>query len=306
MKLLKKGQLEFWLDEYKATRQRWAAVLYVLIISVLLINAFIGRQDEPMNIRDTKLNENQAVGLDGMQVKMTSKNYNEKQNIIEATLEATGSTDKEILTGDEIKITGNTIRGNAKLVVIPTINNQWTVVISDLDPKFGAVQLEVSSQIPAKPGQLNDQKDDKIALFSATQKHFDKTNHDEELTPKSAALKALEKGKKDIEKQLTEFEKQIEESKKLIEYDKEKIKKLQENTKTLTKAEANNTAETIQSLRSEITSTEDFIELTKHDIEVKQDELKKLNDKKLAIESEDFKFSDSTDVQTIEPKKLDD
>lgn len=302
MAFLQKGQAAFLLDEYKVERQRVLVGAYLLLISILLIGAFIGRQDEPMNVKDTKLNETQQVGFNSMMVKMTDKTYNEKQNFVEMTFEATGSKDKQILTGDELKITGKTIRGTADLVVIPTINNQWTIIISNLDEKFGAIELTVESLIPNKPGQPVDKTQNKIAVFKATQKHMPKSDSTEQMTPKTVALSAVQKGIKNIDSEISELKKKNDDSEKLIAYNKEQIKKLQSNTKTMTTIEAQNTADTVVDLQNEIASTQDYIKSTKEDIKSKSAEKDKMLKKEVAIKNDNFKFSEVSKTQKMEPK----
>jgi hypothetical protein len=306
IKLPSRAAIAFFMEDGTIYRQRVYIILYVLLMSLLLLNAAVGRREEPSNISDTQLKSYQTVGDGSISLALVSKAYNPQKNILELEFKANGNNGLTTLTGNEIEFSGSVVRGKAMINIIPTINNHWTVLVTNLDPKFGALSIKVESNIPRKP-TLNSSKFENVKpTFTVTQAHTNTNSNLEVQSIKSVALTAVDSETMKQKKLIKTLENQISDGQKLIAFDQNQIKKLQQNSNTLTSSEAQKATETITNLNQEIELTDETTASAKSKINSKNKIIDQLNDKKNAIKNGSFKFpakQQTGQIQAIKPSK---
>ena len=105
-----------------------------------------------------------------MSIKVDKVQYNPTKRIMSLQL-AGGNSDSLMFTGTEIKVSGNLVDGNARITTIPTTNNHWTVLVTDMPTQWGAVQLKIKPNMPIDPTAASDASTDTSAAFNVTQTH---------------------------------------------------------------------------------------------------------------------------------------
>jgi hypothetical protein len=289
-KLPSRAAIEFFIEDGTIYRQRAYIIGFVIIISGLLFHAATGRQEEPLNVTEAKLNTYQSVGDGTVSLALTSKVYDPQKDMIELEFKATSANGLTTLTGNEVDFTGSVAHGNAELNVIPTINNHWTILVTKLDQKFGALQIKAKSNIPTKPSITNQKVENNKPKFAMIQTHLKTDNH---LKNKSVKVVALDAVSDEIDKQelgINSLKDKIKDGNKLIDFDQNQINKLQQNSDTLTNSEAKNAADTITNLNQEIDTTNQTIEVSNNKINSKTKTIARLKKKKVAIKNGSFDF----------------
>jgi len=289
-KLPSSAEIEFWMQDGTIWRQRAYVIVYLSLMTILLVGAFIGRREEPVNITDSKLKTYQSVGDGTVNVALISKAYNPSKHMMQLEFSAQGSNGLSTLTGNEVSFSGNVVRGNAAISVIPTINNHWTILVTGLQKDFGALEINAKSNIPVKPSLTNTQNTNSKPKFSITQKHVRVDKKLVKQSIKSVALTAVKNEITKQEKSIKNLKKKISDGKKLIEFDNNQIQKLQQNADTLTNSEANDAADTIQNLNQEIAATNGTIDSSTTKIASKTKTISQLTDKQTAIKNGTFDF----------------
>ncbi len=301
------SQIAFYVEYQTIIRQRIYVGLVVTSLLILLTGAWFGRRTEPINIANTKIGTAYPVGDGTTQLKLTSSRYNPSKNLLEMDFKATDSTNGAssfTFTGSEIKFKGATSHGNARMETIPTINNQWTIVVSDLDKKFGAVEIETISMMPKNEDSATGSADeDRRPTFGTTQKHVKKDHKMSYSEPAALALSVVDHQIENSKKSIKGKEEKIEETQKAIDFENQQIDDLKKNLEHMTTNEADDAADTIGDLRDKITTNNELIEQTKNHLSNKEKEVKQLQQKKSDIESGTFDVPASTKSQTIKPKK---
>jgi hypothetical protein len=299
------GQWQFFLEDKIILRQRLYAVVTFSLIAFLLIFAIVDRQGEPINIQPTKLNTPISVGGDSsLQVQMTSAQYNPDAHVAVFKFSATGIANDSVLTGDELKFSGKTSQGDGEIKVIPTLNNQWVVIVTDLDKTFGAIQIQANSNMPQKITTANNASSDfssssdsttqtsPKAIFSVIQKKISRNYHLKDQSAKQVTLSSIESEKKQNQQNIKSIQQQISSANQLINFDNQQIQKLQQNTDSITQDEANKRNVTVDNLRNEINSTNRSLTDLNQKLSDANQETSSLNQKKSDVESGKFKFPD--------------
>ncbi|MDR3241738.1 MAG: hypothetical protein LBT37_06160 [Lactobacillaceae bacterium] len=289
-KIPSSAEIAFWMEDGTIWRQRAYVIIYVLLMVSLLVGAMIGRREEPVNISDTKLQTYQAVGDGTVNVALVSKSYNPSKHMMQLEFSAQSSNGLTTLTGNEVSFTGNVVRGNAEISVIPTINNHWTILVTGLQKDFGALEIKTKSNIPVKPSLTSTQVTNAKPEFAITQKHVRVDNKLVKQSIKSVALTAVKTEIVKQENSIKNLKKKISDGKKLITFDQNQIQKLQQNADTLTNSEANNAADTIRNLNQEIAATNGTIDTSNSKIASKIKTISQLTDKQTAIKNGSFDF----------------
>lgn len=297
------GKWKFFLEEYTPLRQRIYVGLTILFVASLSIFAFNARQTDPLNMKNTELNTEQPIGRDSMQVKMTKAVYSPKNHTAQFVFKGDGTGNDSALTGNEFKFLGKVVSGKGNLTVIPTINNQWVVLVSNLDTNFGGIQIVAESNIPEKPNINSSNIENQKPVFSTSQKDLKKVINLNASSPKTITLNAVVEEEKSNENSISKTKNKINDTKKLIEYDKSQIYKLQENTDSLTSDEVKKRSNTIENLRNEISTSETSLTELKNKLSHLKDNTKQLKDKKIAIEKGDFKLPKVQETSKVELKK---
>lgn len=298
-----KSEIAFFIEDKTIMRQRFYLISYVVLIVSLLLPAYIGRQQEPMDIGDTKVGTENPVGDNNVSVKLLSAKYNPSKNIVEMNFKASGADEFQTFTGNELKFNGATGNGKAKMTTIPTLNNQWTVRFSNLEQKFGGIEVMAISTAPSDPTQSNG--DNQKPTFSATQKHL---KHDAKLSfssPRKVALLAVSDEITHQEQSLAKKKQQLKKTKKSIDFKQKQIDTIQATTDIMTQSEKDKAADTVGNLKEEIASSQDFVHEYEADIKSKQTNLEQLRHKEELITSGDYEQSSAIKTVTVGPKKSD-
>ncbi|WP_419153716.1 hypothetical protein [Weissella viridescens] len=301
------AQIEFFIEDKTIARQRFYLLAYGILMACLLFGAWTGRRTEPIDVSDTKIGTSQPVGDGNTQVKLTDSRYNPAKNLLEMDFQATGTSNSSnsfTFTGKELKFDGHTNHGSAKLESIPTVDNHWTVVISNLDKNFGSVEVRAMSNMPNVGELVTDggESENSKPTFAATQKHI---KHDRHLTlyaPDQLALKTVDQQISNAQKSVQKNTEKLKQTEAAIDFKNQQIDDLKENIKQMTSNEADNASDTIGDLREQITTEQDNVTQLKSDIKAKQKNIEQLEDKKQAIQSGSYRVSDETRSTTIKPK----
>lgn len=308
LKMLKKfklapGQWQYFLEEKVILRQRIYVFVSIFLIFILMIFAFVERQSDPLSIRPTKLDSpiNVGSGTASYQVQMLSAEYNPNSHVAQFKFSANTASSNSVFTGSELKFSGKTTQGDGEIKVIPTINNQWIVTITDLDKTFGAIQIQVSSNTPtlststasidsSSSSSYTSNVSNQKATFSVVQKSLKRNKDLKNQSAKQVTLDAVASEMKSNNQQISDYKKKIDDANKLINYDNDQINKLQQNTDSITQDEANRRNQTIQNLRLDITSTQNSLNSLNGKLSDAQQNDAVLKQKKNDVESGKFQF----------------
>lgn len=295
------GQWQYFLEEKVILRQRIYVFVSIFLIFILMIFAFVERQSDPLSIRPTKLDSpiNVGSGTSSYQVQMLTAEYNPNSHVAQFKFSASTASSNSVFTGSELKFSGKTTQGDGEIKVIPTINNQWIVTITDLDKTFGAIQIQVSSNTPtlstvsidsSSSSSYKSNATNQKATFSVVQKSLKRNKSLKDQSAKQVTLDAVSSEMKNNNQQINDYKKKIDDANKLINYDNEQINKLQQNTDSITQDEANRRNQTIQNLRLDITSTQNSLNNLNGKLAESQQTNEVLKQKKNDVESGKFQF----------------
>ncbi|WP_419154763.1 hypothetical protein [Weissella minor] len=301
------SQIAFYVEDQTVIRQRIYVGLVVISLLILLVGAWVGRRTEPVNIDNTKIGTAYPVGDGSTQLKLTNSHYNPSKKLLEIDFKAIDSTNGAspfTFTGSEIQFKGKTSRGKAKMETIPTLDNQWTIVISDLDKKFGAVEIEAISKIPKSEGEVTGSDDeDRRPTFGTTQKHVKEDGSMTYSEPTEVALAVVDNQIRSDEKSIKAKNNKLDKTQQGINFENQQIDDLKKNLDHMTTNEADNAADTIGDLRDKISANNELIDQVKKEVSDKEKEVQQLHQKKSDIESGSFDVPEATKTQMIKPKK---
>lgn len=289
-------------------RQRNLVFTILILVVILFIHAKLMARREPVNIRATKVGASQTIGYNSNSINLRIDNvrYNAKTNILAVDL-AGQNANAITMTGNELSVVGKLSAGKGEYLLIPTTDNHWTVVFNDLPKTWGAVEVDLHSNMPATPtsmGQVDDKNIDGKIRFVQSKVKIDKSLDD--TSAQKIVEVAINKQINSLNNQIADRNDSINKAKKLIDFDQNKIIDLQKEQDLQNSSEQAKGAKSVETLQKEIDTQNTAITKWQNEIRKKQSRLTQDKEKLTKIQTKklpNYKAHETEVLKLVNNKK---
>lgn len=273
------SKMKYWQENYHTRIQQIFVFTILALIVILFGHAKWVARTEPVNISPTKIGSEQSVGYNGsgMSVKLDSAQYNPKNNLVMLTISA--KADNSVtLTGNELSIKGSVLSNvQGEYELVPTTNNHWTVLLTNLPKTWGAIQVSLKSELPEIMQSGTDTNvPGRIRLVQSRIKT--NTNISEQSAVKIIKLAVTDQINQ-ATKSIENKQRQVKASQKVIDFNTKQISKLQSDDSLRNASEKKAAAQSVETLQNEIGQQEDSIKILEKQIARRQTLLEQDRDK---------------------------
>lgn len=286
-KYLSVARMDYMYVNGHTKRQRIFVFSILGIVAILFVHAMILARTEPVNIHSTKLGTTQTIGYNSNNINLRVDNvrYNEKNNLLAVDL--SGQNGNSItMTGNELSVVGKLSAGKGDYRLIPTTNNHWTVLFNNMPKTWGAVEVDLHSNMPSSPtavSQTDDKNTDGRLRFVQSNIKTDK-NLDNTSAQKIVEV-AINKQITSLNNQIADRNKSIDEANTLIDFDKSKITDLQKDQDLQNASEKAKGEKSAETLQKEIDDQTKAITTWNKEITRKQTQLAQDKDKLIRVQT---------------------
>lgn len=300
----KYSRFQDWHDEHVSVIRILTVISCVAIMGLLLLGTKFA--PVPLQVNVTGVNKTLDYENESGSIKLLSKMYNPKENIMVLSIQTTRQLD----AGSTVPIPQNQLKfklqtynpEKATMQIIPTTSDKFTLVVRHLTPKYRALKVKVINNTPTSTPYVDGDDSDTPAQKRAY-KEAGKTVTLRVVTNKkmiNSSIRdsgrktfAIQTTKREIDHQqnlITSNKKKIIAAKKLISIDKNNIAAKKSDDQYNTTGEKKSTQDTLDNLQSDIASQNATIKTNQDAIKIHNQKIELLQQQIADVQSGVYKL----------------